>query len=62
MLVIISNVDVPHICRRAGQVHLFVHTLGFRHAAVLLRLPQARLQQRLDLLLTRPQTVLETND
>lgn len=50
----ISDVDVSHVCWRAGQVHVLIHTLGFWCAGVLLGLPQAGLQQRLDLLLTRP--------
>lgn len=56
-----SDVNVSHVCRGAGQVHIPVNTFGFCCAAVLLSLPQAWLQQRLYLLLTCPQAVLQAH-
>lgn len=47
----LSDVDVSDVCWGAGQVHVLVQAFGFCCAAVLLSLPQAGLQQRLDLLL-----------
>lgn len=60
-LSVISDVNVSHVCRGAGQVHIPVNTFGFCCAAVLLSLPQAWLQQRLYLLLTCPQAVLQAH-
>lgn len=56
-LSVTSDVDVSDVCRGAGQVHVLVHAFGFRGVAMQLSLPQAGLQQRLNLLLTRPQAV-----
>lgn len=61
-LSVISDVDVSDVCRGTGQVHILIHAFGFCSAAVLLSLPQAGLQQRLDLLLTCPQAVLQTQN
>lgn len=61
-MLVISDVDVSDVCRGAGQVHVLVHVFGFCCAAVLLSLPQAGLQQRLYLLLTCPQAVLQSQN
>lgn len=54
----VSDVNVSHIRWGAGQVCISRHTFWFCAAAVALSLPQAGLQERLDLLLTGPQAVL----
>lgn len=54
-----SDVDVSHVRRGAGQVCGAGRAFGFRGAAVVLGLLQAGLQEGLDLLLTRPQAVLQ---
>lgn len=53
-LSVISDVNVSHICWSARQVHISINTFGFHGAAVLLSLPEARFEQRLDLFLTCP--------
>lgn len=55
----VSDVDVSHVSRGAGQVGVSGHALCLAGTAVVLSLLQAGLQQRLDLLLTRPQAVLQ---
>lgn len=57
-----SDVDVSDVCWGAGQVRVLVNSFRFRCAIVLLCLSQARLQQRLYLLLTWPQAVLQAQN
>lgn len=53
-----SNVNVPHVCRGAGQVHILIYPFCFCGDIMLLCLSQTRLKQRLNLFLTWPQAVL----
>lgn len=53
-----SNVNVPHVCRGAGQVHILLYPFCFCGDIMLLCLSQTRLKQRLNLFLTWPQAVL----
>ena len=57
-----SDVDVSDVGRGAGQVHVLLGVLGLRGDAVLLGLAEAGLQEGLDLLLARPQTVLQDQE